>query len=246
MKCEQEKLMVYIRGELSKTESQHLEDHIDQCTSCDGILAELKDVDSLLSTRSMPTPPDSLIVDCLKKLPGESTENKKSRSAFSFFERFFNGPRPIVRWAFVAIVFFVGLGSGKLLFSPPNWAAKYSKLVKNESIEARLVESKVLRHYFLSVQTLLLDLSNRDDLDPLSTDLSYEKDFTREILQNTRKIKAASKENDAELYQLVSEIEFVLEEIMGTTQYQLAGFSDEVRETIEEKQILTKIQDHIS
>ena len=244
MACkQQEKVVSFVLGELSHQNRERFREHAESCPECHQFLQEFEETGKIIGTRTLPSAPAGLIDDCLLRIR-RAGQNRKA----SIVERFFHPRlRPGLQWAAIIVVFFMGLGLGKLLFKPPTWLGRYGRLAQNRTAIHHINDNRALRSYLLSVEMLFLDLSNMDDPALLDDDeWDMEIQITREILQRTRQIKNSLGDRDHQLYQLVAEIEWVLEDVLGTANIDVAGMPTNVRQAIDDQQLLTKIHEYIS
>ena len=244
MSCKQrENVVSFVLGELSHHNSEQFHEHVKHCPECHQLLQEFEETGKILGSRTLPNAPNGLIGDCLLRIRRSGRDRKAS-----IVERFFLPRlRPGLQWATIIVVFSMGLGLGKLLFQPPAWLERYGRLAQNRETFLPIDDNRAMRSYLLSVEMLLLDLSNMDDPALLDDDeWETEIQITREMLQRTRQIKNRLGDGDRRLYQLVAEIEWVLEDVLGTTNIDVAGLPPDVRRAIDDQQLLTKIHEYIS
>lgn len=244
MSCITEKRMIeFVAGEADGAHAEKIRHHIEHCPQCERLFEEIRTVDGLLRNRDEIEVPGGLARRCIGSLPRE----KRARE-WIVPDLFPGGrSRRAFQWAFVVFVFFIGLGAGRLLFRQSTWTAKYGNRLRNGQLLNGGDESQVVRNYLLSVETLLLDLSNMNDAKFYNTDeWKVEMEVTREVMARTRKMKEATKDRYPELHHLVTEIEWVLEEVLVTPARDLAGISRDVQRSVEELRLLPKIHYLIS
>jgi len=248
MACkEKNKVLPYLLGELHDQGREPFQDHVEMCEECDEIFKAFEETGKLLRKRTFRKVPARLADNCLRRIRMKSSHQRKSYRFEAMLDRFTLWPQPVWRWALLVVIFFGGLGLGKILFDPPTWFERYDKLTSNNSSLNDLNENRALRNYLLSVETLFLNLSNMDDPSLLDDkEWEMEMEITREVLHRTREVKNHFENRDQELYHLVTEIEWVLEDVIGTAEIDLAELSADVRQTIDARQILTKIHGFIS
>jgi len=244
MACKQrENVVSFVLGELSHQNSEPFHEHVKSCPECHQLLQEFQETGKILGIRTMPSAPDGLVGDCLLRIRNAGQDRKASIDERLFLPRL----RPGLQWATIVMVFFMGLGLGKLLFQPPVWLERYGRLAQNQVAFLPIDDNRAMRSYLLSVEMLLLDLSNMDDPALLDDDeWNTEIQITREMLKRTRQIKNRLGDGDLRLYQLVAEIEWVLEDVLGTANIDVAGLPPNVRRAIDDQQLLTKIHEYIS
>ena len=248
MECPRTKrVLSYALGEYHDEERKAFRDHVESCSECRELLKAFEATEQLLKMRTLPEAPAKLKRECLRRIDVEA----KSRGNATAFRRLWNGllwrPQPAGRIAVLVVVFCSGLGLGKLLFDQPSWLDRTRRMVQNGSMFETLDNNRVLRNYLLSVETHFLNLSNMEN--PVlihREDWDAEMKFTQEILKRTRKMKEIVRHKNLELYQLVSEIEWVLEDVIRTPELELADLSKELRRDIDERRLIAKIHGFIS
>ena len=247
MACkEQNTILSYILGEFPDEDRERVEAHAQDCGSCAEMMGALETTDRMLRTRKSLSIPKNLATSCIRAID----EEEKRRNVSSGIQESLLGrlltPAPAWRFAVLVIVFLGGLGAGKLLFDSPTWIDKYASLLNPSEDAQVLSEERAIRNYLLSVETLFLGLSNMESTAVLDEEeWELELEVTNEILKRTRRIKRILEDRDPELYQLVGEIEWVLEDIVGTSGWEFADLSRDVRQQIDERRLLMKIHVHI-
>ena len=245
MGCRQKKKVVpYLRDELESDEREQFQSHWKTCASCRESVESLKSLDQLLKARPLPEAPEGLAEACIRRVDEIDSVTPKSSRWSRLLERWNVLPAPAFRFAMMTIVFLAGLGMGKLLFDKPSWTSKFGGFTEG-SPGMEMTTGRPLRNYLLSVETLFLDFSNMESAALDAEDWEAELEMTQEVLKRTRELKRLTESINPQLYQLVAEIEWVLEEIAGTPQMYLADVSRDVRQTIDEQRILVKIHGYI-
>jgi hypothetical protein len=248
MNCkERDKVLSYILGELEQKAAVLFQKHVKACSDCRKLIREFQETGQILKNRTLPKVPVELEKKCLREIK----KITRSRSKASLFEgvmtRLPLGLKPAMQWALIVIVFCGGVGLGKLLFDTPGWLRIPDRLTPSGSILTSGDENRALHNYLLSVETLFLDLSNMDD--PVLLDKeewSHQMQIARRALNRTRQIKKYTEIGDQPLHQLLTEIEWALEDILTTASIDMAGLTQDFRQTIGESKLLTKIHGFIS
>ncbi len=248
MACRMKKqVLSYFLGELCEEEKKAIHNHAETCPECGGLLEEFGEAGEFLEKRTFPEVSDILVKDCLRKIKNTTRFQERASILERLSSCFIWRPKLVWRGAVFVAVFCTGVGLGKLLFDPPTWLERYERIFQNKKWSGKVNESRFLRNYFLSVETLLLDFANMENSALLDEEeWALEREVIREMLSRTRRIKEIAENDATELYRLVSEIEWVLENMLGTVETNLAELSEDVRKRIGEQQLLIKIYDYIS
>ena len=243
MVCKKEKLVVpYILGELDTDVREAFLDHIRGCEHCGSLVKDLQDTEQIMAQRRLPQMPAGLLSRCLGRIREQEYSGSKA-SVLSRFRKGFTWRHiPVWQWASFIIIFCAGLGIGKLFFDTPTWLQKYHIKLQSNSEPETVNKSRYLKNYLLSVETLFLDLSNMEDPSLIGSDeWKMELEIARGILKRTRQIKQTAQNQNDELYQLVTEIEWVLEEVVEAAELDFAGLAEDIRRTIGDRRLLVKI-----
>ena len=239
MKCKNEtKILAYLLDELDKTKHQKLEAHLQTCEHCQAVYQKLKETHDQIQVRLVPAPPHHLVKKCIQTIRVKTKHHSHSHlwNLFSVFER---NPKPLLRWALLIVVFGTGLGLGKIIFDTPQWSKSPGRWISNSFVGGRQNRSS-LRQYLLSVETLLLDISNVQYSELEENNWDIEMEITQKILQQTVQIKTQIQDNP-DLLQLVTDIEWVLEDMLDSMDYEMAGMPETVRQTIQEQRLLSRL-----
>lgn len=244
---EREKVISYVFGELEHEAAVPFKKHVEACSDCRKLIREFRETGQILQNRTLPKVPVELEKKCLRGIE----KITQSRSKASLFEgvltRLPLGLKPAMQWALIVIVFCGGVGLGKLLFDTPGWLKIPDRFTASGSIFTSADENKQLHNYLLSVETLFLDLSNMDDPALLDDEeWNTQMQIARKALNRTRQIKKYTEIGDQPLHQLLTEIEWALEDILTTASIDMAGLTQDFRQTIGESKLLTKIHGFIS
>jgi len=246
MSCKEKKYVLpYAFGELRGGQRETFQNHLKRCKECRYLWDEFKNTERILKKRTLSEVPSQLVDKCLSRIESEIRfQDGKSRGK-QWTDRVLFWPKPVWRLAVVVFVFCFGFGVGKLVFSPTPWMKKYKNIVHRKSESESPAESRFLRNYLLSVEMLFLDVINLEKPELMEDDeWKVELEMTREILNRTQKMKNTMKGRNAEVYQLLVEIEWVLDDILGSSKYELADLSRDIQKRIHEQQLLSKIQEY--
>lgn len=248
MTCKKkQRVLSFFLNELREEEAETFKDHLRTCSECGELLEEFETTERFLKSRPLPKVPTGLEKNCLRRIDLETREWRRESVFEKLFNRLIWRPKPVWRWAVLVFVFCGGFGLGKLVFDDSNWLEKYKRMIRGEVVSGDIHEGRYLHNYLLSVETHFLNLSNMKNPTLLDKeDWKVEMEVTREILRRTRRMKEAVLDGDPDLYQLVTEIEWVLEDVLHTPKLELAGLSKDIRQNIDERRLLTKIHGYIS
>ena len=245
--CSQEKIFSYLLGEFSGEELEAFQKHVSGCPECAQLLATYETTDRLLKTREPVPVPKALGKACIQTVTQLTCEEREASPLRRLFEGVYRQPFPAWRVAAVAAVFLLGLGLGKIVFDRPTWTEKYGRFARANGVSDQIDDGRALRNYLLSVETLFLDLSNMEIAAFLDEEeWEAELELTREVLRRTRELSRIMEGRNPELFQLMTEIEWVLEEIVGTEGWELAELSKDFQRSIGERRLLMKIHGYIS
>ena len=247
MACkEREKVLTYFLGELEQEAAVPFEKHLEVCSDCRNLIREFQETAQILQNRTLPKAPVELEKKCLREIK-KITQSRSKASLFDgVLTRLPLGLKPAMQWALIVIVFCGGVGLGKLLFDTPGWLIP-DRLTPSGSILTSNNENRTLHNYLLSVETLFLDLSNMDDPVLLNNEeWNHQMQIARKALNRTRQMKKYTEIVDQPLHQLLTEIEWALEDILTTASIDMAGLTQDFRQTIGKSKLLTKIHGFIS
>lgn len=239
-------VLPYLTGELNQEEKGRFYSHLKHCTECERLVEEFEETRLWLGKRPLIDIPEGLEQACLRGIDEAFPRKRAVSPRESLTKRIFWNPAPAWRIAFAAVIFCIGLGTGKVLFDRPDWMNKLGFQADGTASTEELVAGKPFQNYLLSVETLFLDLSNTEIPNLMEEEWQVELQLIEEILVRTRRLKNAAENRHPDLFQLVTEIEWVLEELIGAADYNLADFPEEVRSNIIKRQLLTKIHGFIS
>ena len=239
MTCPFEKqTLLLCTGDLHDKEQKEALHHITLCSDCHSLFQDFQETEIVLQKRILPDPPRNLARECFKEVKKKlSNERKPSiRPAKYLFSR------PALRWAFVIVIFFSGLGLGKILFAPPNWVHQYANMIRRRISTNKIDDNRFVRNYFLNVETFFLELSNIDDPSQIDDeDWNMEMKIASQVLQKTRQMKHYAKGKDDALFTLLADIEMVLEDVIQTPKQEFVYYCRSIQNSIQENHLLTKI-----
>lgn len=244
MACqEKNKIDTYYLGELAGKERKAFEDHIQTCTTCREAVQALLEIRSILNRRTLPKPPRHLAKTCKRTIEFSEKQTDAAPGIDKWYNRWvLSGQR--IQWAAAVVIFCAGLIAGKVLFSP-GIETHYSAVVKNTA-QSRM-DARQVRNYLLSVEMLLLDLSNLEHPAAMDRDeWAMQIQIAGEMLSRTDRVKQFEENRNPALYHLLVEIEWVLEDVVGTPSMDMADMATYIKGSIEENQLLSKLHHYIS
>jgi hypothetical protein len=245
MKCNKKsKALLYLFDQLEKSEYDIYKKHMESCAACQLFLYELQQTQKIMQSRSYPEIPEDLIKTSIRLVRDESKSKKNPLLFKTKKKRFIPFLRPSWQMAVLFLVFLIGFGIGKIGLSPVAWRNSFYLISQSHGNRRN---AAVLQDYLLGVETLFLDLSNREkNLLIEEEEIRKEILLTHDALKKTKKIKKIIKDKDTQLFQLILEIEWVLEEILFSVQQDKNNFSKDAREKLEEYPLLVKIYHYTS
>ena len=244
MACKEEKkVMVYYLGELSDHESSDFQSHLQTCMTCQNVLTELEDTHHLLNLRPSIRSPKNLAKACMHHVEQDAFPDRLYRKKENRPVRLFPFSVPVLRWAAVVVIFCCGLLMGRLIFSPPKANILYSDLDQPHAY----VDQRQIHNYLLGVETLLLQLSNLDyKMFVDKEDWTLHSEMAQKMLIRNRQIKGIAEKEDPLLFSLLVEIEWVLEDVVGTSSAEMVEMASDIQQDIDESRVLSKIHHFIS
>jgi hypothetical protein len=244
MPCnEWEKIQDFWTGDMEEQDRRACKRHLKECASCRERLRALREVEATLKTREEMAVPGDLEMRIRKSIPGKVRVSRRLPVLKPFLE--IPGRRRVLGWAGALVcVFLLGLGSGKLLFDRESGSGPLARIDRT-SLTAD--PQRFLRNYFLSVETLFLDLSNMEDPEHWNAEeWAMEVDLAREMLHRTREIQLSRLVEDVQMIRLLNDIRSVLEEMTGSYTLDRTTLTRNVREAIDNRHLLMKINGFMS
>jgi len=244
MNCSEKKnINAYYLNELTDSEREHFEAHIQVCKECGNAVQALFETRNILSRHQRPAPPRHLARDCIRAIETMSSQSTASTVNEKWYERWLQ-PVPRLQWAAAVVVFCAGLLLGKVIFSPAE-ETRYPLSVYHSTQEK--MDPRQVRNYLLGVEMLLLDLSNLEYPSTVDSDeWTMQLQIAEEMLLRTHQVKQFTENRNPTLYHLLVEIEWILQDVAGTPSMEMADMASYIRGSIEENQLLSKLHQYLS
>lgn len=239
----EEQLFLYSNDLLDEAEQRRLGDHIAGCSACDFQIQEFEKVARQFKDRSIPLPSKHLAKKCSEKIIALSTDREAKPLTLwerlretLFIDRSLTQKTAI---AFAGIVLFaVLINSTVKMWLIPGLA---SKSCPEEILTNRTKLKEHFQHHLVSVEAMLLDVSNGEDVSQF-----YTSSETRQLLDETRCLKEGFSSTEAQANVLLGEIEWFLEEILVASDEQNSEAIIILKDEVEGTRILNKIHQFIS
>jgi hypothetical protein len=229
MKCKkfEEKIILYLYGELDEKEKAELEKHINECPECSRDFAYTKKVFKALD-KSKQEIPEANWEKCWREIDA-AAKKKPALQKSSFF---------LPRWAYAAaallLVFILGAILGRFLFFPGQQAQEEQGLSPG-SIQFTLQE------YFEELKPVLVEYANFTSSEKGEETILMDREMARNLLIQNILLKSIVAKTDPILAQLLDDVDIVLKEISNLkkedrqTPYL-------IKELIHEREILFKME----
>ncbi len=243
MSCPEEKNVALLcAGALAPGEKERILRHIGSCGACSALQAQFGAADRLLRSRKEVRIPDGLARMCVKRI-GASVPSPVQRPGFASV-----GSYRKLRLAFaagMALIFLAGLAAGKFILGDSSFGRRHSVTGMLRTPETA-DETRKVKYYLIGVEALFLDFSNMEDPGLLEKDeWKSQMDLCRKVLKQTGRVKAMA-ENDMELLRLVNEIEWVLTDILGRMELDLAYSTNDLARDIHDQKLINRIHEYVS
>lgn len=213
----------YFYGELDAPKKKFFDDHLSICEKCKSAFAEMEAVLRFTGKRVRPEPPEEYWDSYEERLAQRiETEEALPVGRKSFWEKLGRRFNAAPKWAYQAaaavVLIIIGVIIGKALFSPPipevQLASQRPDLVIPQQPEMTLIHRS--RDYIERTKLILLALVNFDPSteDPYALNLPYQKQVSRELVEEADFLKKGLAESDQErLENLITSLEMILLQI---------------------------------
>lgn len=213
----------YFYGKLGASKKQFFDDHILVCEKCKSRFEEMRAVLQFTDKRVRPEPPkefwDSYEEKLARRIEIEESSQIDHESIKEKLGRRFNFTSKWVYQAAAAVaLIIIGVFIGRALFSPSipgsQHASQQSDLPAQPQPETILVDRS--QDYIERSKLILLALVNFDPAieDPYALDLPYQKQVSKELVQEASFLKKELAESDQErLENLIASLEIILLQI---------------------------------
>jgi hypothetical protein len=238
-------------GELDTSKEKFFDDHISACDKCRSRFEEMQSVLQFTGKRVRPEPPEDFWDSYENKL-GQRIEKEESSEKEREFHRekrerrFSTAPKWVYQAAAAVALVIIGIFLGKAFFSPSipgvQHASRQPGLTIPQQPEATLVHRS--QDYIDRSKLILLALVNFDPAveDPYALDLPYQKQVSRELVQEASFLKKELAESDQErLEKLIASLEIILLQIANLESENDLDAIELVRDGIDRRGILMEI-----
>lgn len=241
----------YFYGELDSTRKNFYDNHISTCEKCQSRFAEMKAVLQYTGQRIRSEPPEEFWNLFEKNLAQRiETEESSEKDLVFIGEK----PRRIFsiapKWAYQAAaavaLIIIGVFIGRALFLPPvpgvQHASRQPDFATQQHPEAMLVNRS--QDYIERSKLILLALVNFDPSieDPYALDLPYQKQVSKELVQEASFLKKELAESDQErLENLIASLERILLQIANLESENDLDAIELIRDGINRRDILMEI-----
>ena len=229
MKCKkyEEKIILYLYGELGEKERAELENHINECPECSRDFAYTKKVFKALD-KSKEKIPEANWEKCWREIDTRAHKKPTLQKSSFFFPR----------WAYAAaallLVFVLGAIIGRFLFFPGQQAPGEQALSPS-SIQFTLQE------YFEELKPMLVEYANYTSSEKGEETILMDKEMARNLLIQNILLKSIVAKTDPTLVQLLDDVDIVLKEISNLKKEDRQTPSL-IKELIQEREILFKME----
>ena len=241
----------YYYGELDAPKQKFLDGHISDCERCSSQIEEMEAVLQFTGKRVRPEPPEEFWDTFEKKLSKnikmeEVTEKDRKSLKEKPGKRFSVAPKWAYQAAAAVALIIIGVLIGRILFSPSvpgvQHASQQSGLTTRQDQETALVNRS--QNYIERSKLILLALVNFDPAveDPYALDLPYQRQISRNLVQEASYLKKELAESDQErLETLITSLEVILLQIANQESERDFEAIEFVREGINRRGILMEI-----
>jgi hypothetical protein len=201
----------YFYGELEAPKKKFFDDHLLACKKCKSEFAETKAVLLFTGKRVRPEPPEEFWDSYEKRLERRIEKEKIGR-------RFNLGPKWAYQAAAAVALIIIGVFLGRAFFSSPIPGIQHAS--RQPGLATQTQPETILAHrsqnYIERTKLILLALVNFDPSteDPYALDLPYQKQVSRELVDEASFLKKELAESDQErLESLITSLEVILLQI---------------------------------
>jgi hypothetical protein len=228
MKCKkyEEKIVLYLYGELNESDKAELESHIQECPSCLEDLEYTKKVFKLVDDNKE-VAPEAHWEKCWKEIgAGTQVEPRKQK-------RFLLAPRWVYASAALLLVFVLGALIGRHWFFPS----------QKSPLEPGISQSSMnlaLNAYIDEIKPILIEYANYTATEEEET-IPIDKKIVRSLLIQNLLLKDIIVKSDPSLIPLLEDLDIILKEL-SNIQRGDEMTSSMIKQLIHEREILFKIE----
>jgi len=232
MRCKkyEEKIILYLYGELDEKERTEVESHIRECAQCSQDLAYTRKVFKVLD-ESQDVIPEANWEKCWTGIDSEIASNpQKKRSFFAF-------PRWAYATAGILAVFFAGIIIGRFVFTPGQKPAPqpYASALSATSYQP------ILKGFIEDLKPVLVEYANYSSANKEKETIVMDKEVARNLIIQNLLLRKIVAEKDPSALQFLEDVDIVLKEI--------ANFKSEnkqtpslIKELIDQRGIIFKME----
>jgi len=229
MRCKkyEEKIILYLYGELGEKERAEVENHINECPECSRDFAYTKKVFKALD-KSKEEIPEANWDKCWREIDTGAHKKLTPQKKFFFFPR----------WAYAAaallLVFVLGAIIGRFLFFP-------GQQVPDEQGSSPSSIQFTLQEYFEELKPVLIEYANFTSSEKGEETILMDKEMARNLLIQNILLKSIVAQTNPMLVQLLDDVDIVLKEISNLKKEDRQTPSL-IKELIHEREILFKME----
>ncbi len=200
MRCKkyEEKIILYLYGELSDKEKAELESHIRTCSLCTRDLAYTREVFKAVD-RSRPEIPEANWAKCWAGIESGTAPRPREKKSF------FLVPRWVFAAAAVLVIFVAGVLIGRFWFFPGQKAGLETGIARS-SVELNLKE------YIEDLKPVLIEYANLTPEKGGET-ITIDKEVARSLLVQNLLLRKIVAETNPSAAQFLEDVDLVLKEI---------------------------------
>ena len=244
----------YLFEEIEKEKKIILENHLARCSKCTSELAEMKQTLEMMGQRERVKPPEEYWDAYWAKLSSRMEKElaPKVRVKAGIWEKVKEVlpslPSPAYRWAAVASVLVIGILVGRYFLSPRG--AQESQMTERpyrseKGAYAQTVDYRAERYLEKSKIFLLGFVNTNGELEEGEFDVLHQREISQDLIQEASYLKENLREHPQQrLKALIEELETILIEIANLEEQEDLPDIDLIRDGIDRKGILLKINVH--
>lgn len=229
MKCKkyEEKLILYLYGELDEKERAEIENHINECPECSRDVAYTKKVFKALD-KSEEEIPEANWEKCWRKIDAGVYKKPSMKKSFFLF------PRWTYAAAALLLVFVLGAIIARFLFFSGQQAPD------EQALSASSIQF-TLQEYFEELKPMLVEYANYTSSEKGEETILMDKEIARGLLIQNILLKSIVAKADPTLVQLLDDVDIVLKEISNLKKEDRQTPAL-IKELIQEREILFKME----
>ncbi len=201
MRCKkyEERIILYLYGELSEKEKAEVESHIQECAECAQDLAYTQKVFQALDEAQVAVP-EANWEKCWKRIDSGIPEKPKRKKSFL----------AVPQWAYAAAgllaVLVVGIIIGRFWFAPGEKAAPQPAAAAPASSY-----QPILQEFIEDLKPILVEYANYSDKE--KDTVVMDREFARSLILQNLLLKKIVSEKDPSALQFLEDVDIILKEI---------------------------------